>query len=430
MRESDVQSSQFSTLRGVERLSAMIQERRLTKEFFDSEEFRRTLNDIQTCLYSQRGSDVWIALSVVGRASSVSKPAKDQFLPVIEQRLSDELPAWYILEDGEDRYYLAKALQYAPNMQIIDYAFSELAREEAAEKARRVWADIAFSYASSWAEFLVRLNECIANAREKQSLTIDSLIRRIRRISNVISEDLATAEMPTGSEFGSALHNFYAGRAVARGPDDRGLREESAVEFIRCLARIIRLNFRAASDPSVYKILTALRRWWQPISPSKKFEVMSKKVAYIGIDTLHGFAREGLRNKRLREAIVEACGQNLVDFLSKSVADSDVSLREDISYWFMHGAEQTGQRSTATIEHLSDKRLDEHIARLLIAILSPDSNYRTLDAVADQVSILMPEEANTLSRAAGRLSQITQWSRAVARSRNIELKAERGEVIA
>ena len=45
------------------------------------------------------------------------------------------------------------------------------------------------------------------------------------------------------------------------------------------------------------------------------------------------------------------------------------------------------------------------------------------------MSLLLPEEANSVLRAANCLSQITRWSRAVARCQNIELTAERGEVV-
>ena len=430
MRESNVQPGLSLTPQGLKRLSAMIQARRLTKEFFETEEFQRTWDEVQACLNSDHGNDVWTALSVAGRASSISKPAEAVFLPAIKRRLSEALPPWLALEDSEDRYYLAKALQSAPNSQIVDRAFAELASEEAAEKARRIWAGIAFEQSSSQEEFLTRLNTCIAHVKQKQGLTTDSLIRRLRRISNVIAEDLATAEKPTGPDLGNALRGFYAGRAIGSGPNDRELREESAEDFVRCLARIIRLNFRAASDPEVYGILTAIRRWWQPSTPPERFETLSMKMANAGIDALHIFARQGVRNIRLREAIVDACGRSVVDQLSKAAADADVSLPEDISYWFAHGSEQTVQRSTAAIEALSGKRLDEHIGRLLIAISSPDSNYRTIKAVADQVSILMPEEAHILSRASNRLSQITQWSKAIAHSRDMELIGARGAVVA
>ena len=156
---------------------------------------------------------------------------------------------------------------------------------------------IAFEHSSSREEFLARLNDCIAHVKQTQCLTTDTLIRRLRRISNVIAEDLATAEKPTGAEFGNALRGFYAGRAITKGPDDRGLREESATEFVGSLANIVRLNFQAASDPAVYGVLMALRRWWHPSAPPAKFEASSRKVAQAGMEALHLFARQGVRNK-------------------------------------------------------------------------------------------------------------------------------------
>ena len=430
MPDTDAQPDQNVLHPSIQRLGFMIQGRRLTKKFFETEEFLTTLEDVEACLYSTYESDVWNALSIAGRASSISKPAESTFLPMIKRRLSKTLPTWCELDDGEDRYYLAKALRSAPNQQIIDLAFIELAREEAGEKARRVWADIAFEHSSSREEFLGRLNECVAQVKRRQSLTTDSLIRRLRRISNVIAEDLATAEKPTGSDFGNTLRNFYGGRTIVNGPDDRELREESAAEFAQSLSRIVRLNFRAASDPAVYGVLLALRQWWHPSSPPASFETLSKKVAHAGIDALHLFARQGVRNKRLREAIVQSCGRHVVEQLSNAVADADVSLPEDISYWFVHGSEQVGQKTTAAIEALSDRRLDEYVGRLLIAISSPDSNYQTIDVVANRLNILMPEEGNTLSRAASRLAQITQWSKAIVRSRNIELFGKLDDVVA
>ena len=430
MHETDALHDPYHAPAGLVKLKSMIRERRLTKEFFQTEEFQRTWEDVQRCLISDCSNHVWAALSAAARAASISKPAEAVFLPAIRCRLMEDLPAWEVLEDGEDRYYLAKALQSTPDGRIVDRAFAELAREEGGEKARRVWAEIAFEHSSSREEFLARLNDSIAHVRRAQDLTTDSLIRRLRRISNVIAEDLATAEKPTGGEFGDALRGFYAGRAVAKGPEDRGLREESATEFVGSLARIVRLNAKAASEPAVYGVLTALRRWWHPSVPPARFELLSKKVALAGMEALHLYARQGIPNKPLRQAMVDACGKRAVDRLAKSVADADVSLPEEIAYWFLHGGEQAGHRSTAAIEALSGRRLDEHVGRLLIATSSPDANFRTINSVADQVSVLMPDEASTLSRASNRLAQIASWARAIARSRDMELLGARGEIVA
>ena len=70
---------------------------------------------------------------------------------------------------------LQRRSKTSPNERIVERAFSELAREEAAEKARSVWADIAFEHSSSREEFLVRLNQHISHVKSEQDLTVDSL---------------------------------------------------------------------------------------------------------------------------------------------------------------------------------------------------------------------------------------------------------------
>jgi len=414
---------------GTKRLGVIIRERRLIKEFFDTEEFQMILREFQIDLDSQHGNIVWIALSVAGRASSVSKPAESVFLPLIRQRLSRKLPEWISLENGEDRYYLARALQYAPNELIVDHAFAELAREEAAEKARGVWARVAFEHSDSLEEYLVRINKGITQTKQDQKLSPDSIIRRVRRINSAILENITTSEKPIGPEFGDALNKFYAGHTSAGGPDDRDLREESANEFAQSVVEIIRLNYRAKFDPSIYGVLVALRNWWKPTSPPKTFEAISKHAADFGIDAVHFSVQRGQRDKLLRDAITRACGKRVVGMLSKSIADNDVSLPEDIAYWFVHGSEQVKQKSTAAIEALSDRSIDEYVGHLLIHVSSADVNYRTLKFAADQIGVIMPEEANTLLRAADRLSQIVQLSRAISRARNIELFAEHGQIV-
>ena len=170
MSDNNIPFGQRSKHLGINRLGAMIQERRLTKDFFGTEEFLTTLREVEACLYGEDSNDIWIGLSLAGRASSISKPAASLFLPMVKRRLAKALPVWRELDDGEDRYYLAKALQSAPNEQIIDQAFIELAREEAGEKARRIWGKIAFEHAPSREEFLKRLNECISLVKRKQGL--------------------------------------------------------------------------------------------------------------------------------------------------------------------------------------------------------------------------------------------------------------------
>ena len=424
------QAPNHNTDRGCQlKLQSMIRERRLTKSSLLTEEFKDALDQLRDYLFDSHAFKVWLALSVARRAGSISSPMDAVFLPEIKARLTKPLPAWTPLEDGEDRYYLAKALQSSPNHYIVDRAFIELSHEDGAEKARRIWAEIAFEHSQSKEEFLIKLNNHLHQLVRSQSLPVDSLIRRIRRINTTIVPDLATADKTTGTEFGQALRAFYAGSALAVGPDDRKLREESAITFLTSLRYILRLNFYSAAQPEPYRVLATLRRWWQPSSPPETFNHLSRQIARLGVETLHLYARQGIQNKLLRQALVTACGTQIVEQLAKSLADTDTSLSEEMSHWFVHGTEPVEQKSTPVIEALQATRLVDHISRLLIATSSPELDFRSMQSVADQVSVLMPTEADALFRTSSRVAQITSWTTELARLHNIELFGARRQVV-
>ena len=205
--------------------------------------------------------EVWTSISIAGRAASVSKPMEKIFFPVVNQRIEAGLPAFVALQEGEDRWYLAKALQQFPSAEVVEIAFSEIVRDDLGEKARRVWVEVALAAAETRDELLKRINrnvEILFGAARDRS---DTLARRIRRINSAISEKLITSDLPAGSEFSHQLRILYSGHLSEEGPEDRSLRDEAALELMSSLTDVVRLSFAAASDPSSYFVAQDLRNW-------------------------------------------------------------------------------------------------------------------------------------------------------------------------
>ena len=255
-------------------LRKVIQERRLTKDFLDTEEFRGILTGLRETVRNGSQSGVWSSLAVMGRAASVSKPMGNIFFPIVEQRVDAGLPRFdgLLLQDGDDRWYLAKALQRNPSPEVVEIAFSEIVRDDLGEKARRVWVEVGLAAVETRDEFLKRINGNIdllfGSVRDRS----DTLARRIRRINSAISEKLITSDLPAGSEFSHQLRILYTGHLSEEGPEDRRLRDEAALELMASLTNVVRLSFAAASDPSSYFIAPDLRRWRHPASPPLEFE--------------------------------------------------------------------------------------------------------------------------------------------------------------
>ena len=83
------------------------------------------------------------------------------------------------------------------------------------------------------------------------------------------------------------------------------------------------------------------------------------------MESLHIFARQGVRNSPLRNALVQSAGADTVQSLARAIAAEDSSLEESISHWLVTGRNIEERRTTETIEQLGATRLDEYVARLL-----------------------------------------------------------------
>lgn len=410
-------------------LRKVMQDRRLTKEFLETEEFSRIHADLRETALNGNPMEVWSSLSIAGRAASVSKPMEKVFFPIVDQRVDAGLPFFAALQDGEDRWYLAKALQRNPSPEVVEIAFSEIVRDDFGEKARRVWVEVALAAVETRDEFLKRINgnvDLLFGSERDQS---DTLARRIRRINSAISERVVTSDLPAGSEFSRQLRILYTSHLSEQGPEDRRLRNEAALELIASLTDFVRLSFAAASDPNSYLIAQDLRNWWQPASPPQEFEAVSRRLVRHGAEALHVFARQGLRNDVLRKSLVAIGGSSLLERMAREIVDRDSSLPEDLSAWFCTGEEPAKRHSSAAVEALSGERLDRDVSRLFVYVSSSEFDGAAIERIADDVSELMPDEGKLISDISGRAKQVSQVVQSLAKRLHISLFLDTGEVV-
>lgn len=422
-------SGQFKDPIVVTDLRKAIQDRRLTKDFLETEDFKAIFSGLREATLRGTPFDVWSCLSIAGRAASISKPMENVFFPIVDQRITSGLPPFEPLPDGEDRWYLAKALRRNLSAEVVEIAFSEIVRDDLGEKARRVWVEIGLASADTREDFLARINKNIdiffGPARHRS----DTLVRRIRRINSAISENIVTSDLPAGPEFSHQLRILYSAHVSDEGPEDRRLRNETALEIMASLTDIVRLSFAAASDPNSYLIAKDLRNWWRPASPPKEFEAIARKLVRHGAEALHAFARQGLRNDALRKSLVAVAGSSLLGRVAQEIVNRDSSLSEDISAWFCTGEEPPKRHSSAAIDALSSERLDADVSRLLVYVTSSEYDGATIERIAGDVSDLMPDEGRLISDISGRVRQITQVVQSLAKRLHISLFLETGEVV-
>jgi hypothetical protein len=199
-------------------LRALIQSRKLTKEQFETSEFKALWKSVGSYLHDENPFAVWTTFAILGRMAAISKPAERLVEPLLGERLQTALPEFVRLPDGEDRYYLARSLQGVKRSEIIAISYRKLAEEETAETARRVWAGIAGSGGASLTAFLQRLNNEIETVARENDLRPDALCRRMRRIIAAIDDFVATVDVDAGDELGKQLKVLFVGHLPKSGP--------------------------------------------------------------------------------------------------------------------------------------------------------------------------------------------------------------------
>ncbi len=413
----------------VRHVRELVQKRRLTKEFAATGDFRGFLDGLRRTMQGADASDTWLCLSVAGRAASVSKPMEREFSPLVAERIASGLPRFVPLHDGEDRWYLAKALQSNPTTEVSAIAFDEIAREDVGEKARGVWIDIGFAASESREQFLSCVNDGLERAFGGARSRSDVLARRIRRIVAAVRSGLMLADLPDGQDYSSELRRLFTGHIDSEGPEDRSVRDEAGTELVSSLHDIVRLSVSAAADPKSYEIVTDVRGWWAPASPPREIEQATRRIAASGVDTLMVFARQGHRNAALRASLVRAAGAGVIGTLAKSATERDPSLPEDLSAWLVTGEAAKARLSSEVLSALSSARLEEDISRLLVHVSSPDMDPAEVSRLGGEIEDLMPEAARSVSRIAGRSTQVSQIVRAMARRKRLSLFLDFGQVV-
>ena len=410
-------------------LRNLIKNRKLTKQYSETEEFAYLISTFEKVLANEKATSFYLGLSVAGRAASVSKPMEMIFTKCIADRLQSPMPSFVVLQDGEDRWYLAKALQVASPATFRDLAYFELVREDVGEKARKTWAEIAFAATVSREDLLFQINQTISHVFGPTKSRSDSLARRIRRIVAAIKDDLILSDLPAGPEYGTQLRTFFVGHFTDEGPEDKKLRDDYAHEVIAALFDVSRLSLPASSDPHTYDVVKEIKRWWQPAAVPATIESLGRKLAQNGLETILVFARQGHRNESLRRSIVECVGRHRYEKLAETLVSSDGTLAEDMATWIITGGNAKSRRSSGVVEALSSEQVNENVSRLLIYLTSPETISAEIASLIHEIEDLMPDQADSLHALGIRLKQVVQVVSVMAKRNNVHLSLGVGDIV-
>lgn len=410
-------------------LQEMIRDRKITKEVISEPSFLHNLEAVSELLWTDDERLFWSVVATLGRTASFHKAAHNLILPILEDRLSKETPAFIKLPESTDRFYVASVCDAMEPGSFSSIAFREIASEETGEKAREVWVRVALKASKSLSGFLAELNDQIASLVSSGLADANTICRRIRRITVTICETVAMSELSAGDGLGIELRRLFVGHLPKSGPDEKELRDQAATEFSESLGTIIRLNFSVRLDPASYNTIGRMRSWWGVAAPPEGFEKNAEKICRYGLEALLVDAKQGIRNTELRQGLSHAVGKKAIERLASEIADRHQSLASDVAFWFVHGVNRPEKTRSSSAQSFSDASADEHIARLLVSIESAERRSRTVSSAIEDIRDIFPEEAKLLTEAHKSTQAIMQWARATAHARRISLYPNFNDIV-
>lgn len=412
-------------------LRELIRTRKLLKERLSEPEIRIALENLAATAEAAEPDELRLeAVSTLGRASEVSVPIRAAVSPLLERHLHLPLPPVGEWGNADDRFYLAKGISASRARWVKDYAAVELARGDVDERApRQVWAELAINRSDTLADALGKVASALADQLGSVPDASDTANRKLIRIAEALTETLLTADVPAGEGFGKSLGALALQGGGGKGAETLRVREDAAVAYLELLIQIVRLRFHALLDSNLYRAAGTVRGWWRPARPPDSVERKADRLVQLALEGLHVLARQGIRDKELRQALVVAFGQDRVNNAGRTVGELDPSLPPEVSYWLATGGELPTARANVAVREVNEQATDELIGRLILATQNPDVGPQALRAIADSVEVFEPSQAAVLRLAADRSALVDQWVSAIAAKRRLSATGKRGDIV-
>ncbi|MET4363474.1 hypothetical protein ABIB06_004068 [Bradyrhizobium sp. LB8.2] len=411
-------------------VESLIETRKLRKEILAEAPITTALRIFGQTIEGGEATDRLRTVSILGKASEVSKPVAALVRPILTAGLQVPLPRVGTWGSADDRYYLAKGVSLSTSPWTMNYAATELAQAEVAERSSRaIWAEIAVSRASTLAEVIGNVSEAFSEQMRAISDPVDTAYRKLVRICEALSAPLATADVTSGEGFGRSFVNLVIQAGGQKGGTVARLREDAAVTVLELMVHLARLRFEVLLDADFYRAAGIVRGWWRPGTPPSSIEAKCDRIAQLAVTGLHILARQGVTDDHFRQALSSSLGAQRVNETGRAVAATDPSLDPSISRWMATGQALSEKKANESVREDNERLTDEILAKLLIAVDNQDTGPQALDSVADNIEIIEPLNATTLRQGASRMRLIEQWSKALGERRYIATSGERGKLV-
>lgn len=379
------------------------------------------------------GSDVdrLLAVATLQRVAASAPSIKNAVTALMREAVTRPLANLHELDDLDDRLYAAKSWRVVPSAWRPEVLASAAALEESGEAARKECIEGVVELADDVTEAIAVLRKALVAVRFETKKPGDSLGRRSSRVLRALTAVLAGVDKPVGENAGRELRELLDRGFRVVGPPESPTVRTGVVEQVALLTHaIVRVDFSHGGKDRTYEALTVVSEWftaheWRELCAS------SKAIARVSQDvqkSLLLLAEKGVTDDRLRRALATVAGsQRNADAICRTMATGHPGIPDDVRNWL---AGVSKRKQFASVVESQERSIDEVLAELLLVMakLSRASEVVQSDVLPD-VSIVLPQSVNPLSRLTGIADVMTNKLRLVVGWRSLRIRGAAGQEV-
>lgn len=295
----------------------------------------------EDALSNRAPEDMLMAAAAVARVSSVIRSQRKNMEIIAKKYLVEQLPPPEIMQNPDDRYYIAKTCRMISAAWLPDYLAHAAIEEENAERARTEYVAGLFKSVGNLHIAFDMLSQKFTIWRTRTEKPAETAARRLKRILSSVR--------PALMEYGGEI-TPDAGKSLAvmlQAPFQRGvevleqeIRKELASEVAEIIHHLTRSRFSLATDPATYEAISVVKRWF-PQYRWVDFADRSASVQKVTFDLLEGMtllARQGITHNAMFDCLTVVLGTE--DSARRKTAElgrSIASIPDDVRQWLIKG---------------------------------------------------------------------------------------------
>jgi hypothetical protein len=215
---------------------------------------------------SGASEDMLMAAAAVARVSSIIRSFRKKAEEIAKKYLIERLPSPEIMQNPDDRYYIAKACNMVSADWVADYLAHATIEEETAERARAEYVAGLFGSAGTLHAAFDMLAQKFDKWNTGTEKPAETAARRLKRVLSAVRPALLEYEGEITPDAGLSFARMI------RAPFRRGMevqeqeaRKELVSEVAETIHNLIRTRFSLATDPATYEAMRVAKGWFPPV---------------------------------------------------------------------------------------------------------------------------------------------------------------------